>query len=108
MMSEKKRTWQEKLESLVTLAKSVGTYTNTDVGTEGRTTARCALYDAYADFCEWRHEEPYVADEIQQEIEQLRALLTHTISYVNVLEWYSGDMESILARAKALGVEVKE
>jgi hypothetical protein len=64
--SEKKRyTWEEKIESLVKLAKAVGRFTNTDRGTEGYKVTREHLFNAYDEFCEWRHEEPYVVDEIK-------------------------------------------
>lgn len=64
----KQYTWQEKIDNLVELAKAVGTYLKVEVedpGTDGHRDARTKLKDAYDTFCEWRHDEPFVADEIR-------------------------------------------
>lgn len=65
-------TWEEKIESLVTLAKAVGKYTDVEtecVGVEreadGYKEAWRQLEEAYEDFCQWRHDEPYIVDEIK-------------------------------------------
>lgn len=65
-------TWEEKIDSLVKLAKATGKYTNiiTEVGTDGYKEARQQLFDAYEEFCNWRHEEPYVVDEIKALVAQ--------------------------------------
>ncbi len=63
-------TWEEKIESLVKLAKAVGRFTNTDRGTEGYKVTREHLFRAYDEFCEWRHDEPYVVDEIKALLQQ--------------------------------------
>ena len=68
---EKHYTWEEKIESLVNLAKAVGRFTNTDRGTEGYKVTREHLVRAYDEFCEWRHDEPYVGDEIKRILEHL-------------------------------------
>ena len=65
MSAGKKYTWEEKIDSLVTLAKAVGRYTNAEIGTDYYRDARLKLFYAYDDFCQWRHEEPYVVDEIK-------------------------------------------
>lgn len=59
-------TWEEKIETLVKLAKAVGRFTNTDRGTEGYKITREHLIRAYDEFCEWRHDEPYLVDEIKE------------------------------------------
>ncbi len=70
-MSETKHyTWEEKIESLVKLAKAVGRFTNTDRGTEGYKVTREHLFAAYKEFCQWRHDEPYVVDEIKALLSQ--------------------------------------
>jgi hypothetical protein len=60
-------TWEEKIESLVRLAHAAGRYLNVESerGTDYFREARLALWEAYEEFCDWRHEEPYVVDEIQ-------------------------------------------
>lgn len=58
-------TWEEKIESLVKLAKTVGRYTNAEPGTDYHNDARRSLLDAYEVFCQWRHDEPYVVDDIK-------------------------------------------
>ncbi len=68
-MGGKEYTWEEKIESLVTLAKAVGRYTNTEPGTDGYREAGRQLEEAYEDFCQWRHDEPYVVDEIKALLE---------------------------------------
>jgi hypothetical protein len=62
-------TWEEKIDSLVRLAKAAGRYTNAEPGTDYYRDARRELFDAYEEFCQWRHEEPYVVDEIKQLLE---------------------------------------
>lgn len=66
------RTWEQKIESLVTLAKATGRYLDAEEGMISPSTgndyyndARRNVLDAYAEFCEWRHDEPYVVDEIK-------------------------------------------
>ena len=58
-------TWEEKIDSLAKLAKAAGRFLNTDQGTAGYQEARGHLLAVYVEFCEWRHEEPYVVDEIK-------------------------------------------
>lgn len=58
-------TWEEKIESLVTLAKAAGRYTNAEAGTDYCKDAHRKLLDTYEDFCQWRHDEPYIVDEIK-------------------------------------------
>lgn len=60
-------TWEEKIESLVKLAKAAGRYINdeTEHGTDYAEDARRRLLEAYEEFCHWRHDEPYVVDEIK-------------------------------------------
>lgn len=58
-------TWEEKIEILVKLAKAVGRYTNAEPGTDYHNDARRGLFDAYEEFCQWRHDEPYVIGEIK-------------------------------------------
>lgn len=62
--------WQEKINQLVTLAKAVGRYTH--VETDGYQEARQRLFDVYEAFCQWRHDEPYVVDEITELLDTLR------------------------------------
>ena len=69
-MNEKKHyTWEEKIDSLVKLAKVVGSYieaSREDPGSDGYKELRRKLLEAYDEFCEWRHDEPYVVDEIKE------------------------------------------
>jgi hypothetical protein len=65
MSTEGRYTWEQKIESLVTLAKAAGRFLNTDQGTEGHKATRGHLLAVYAAFCEWRHDEPYAVDEIK-------------------------------------------
>lgn len=58
-------TWEEKIESLVKLAKAAGRFLDAERGTEGYQVTREHLMSAYDEFCDWRHEEPYVVDEIK-------------------------------------------
>jgi len=72
-MSEKRLTWEEKIDSLVKLAKSAGRYINSEEIDLLSPSTRYDYYrdaqrkfrDAYYEFCEWRHDEPYVVDEIK-------------------------------------------
>jgi hypothetical protein len=62
-------TWEEKIDSLVKLAKAAGAFLNSEPRTEYRAEMHRKMDDAYIEFCEWRHEEPYVVDEIKQLLE---------------------------------------
>jgi hypothetical protein len=64
-MGEKHYTWEEKIESLVKLAKAAGRYVNSREGTDYNEEAMFNLREAYDEFCQWRHDEPYVVDEIK-------------------------------------------
>jgi len=59
-------TWEEKIDNLVKLAKAAGRYLNSrdEQGTDYNEEAMFNLREAYDEFCEWRHDEPYVVDEI--------------------------------------------
>jgi len=66
--SEPKRyTWEEKIDSLVKLAKAAGRYLNSrdEQGTDYNEETIYNLREAYEEFCQWRHDEPYVVDEIK-------------------------------------------
>jgi len=67
--SETKRyTWEEKIDNLVRMAKVVGTYLEVEIedpGSDGHKATREKLKETYLEFCEWRHDEPYVVDEIK-------------------------------------------
>lgn len=67
MTETKHYTWEEKIDSLVKLAKAAGRYINSrdEQGTDYNIEAMFSLRDAYEEFCEWRHDEPYVVDEIK-------------------------------------------
>jgi hypothetical protein len=62
--------WEEKIENLVKLAKAAGRYINSrdELGTDYNNEAMFNLRDTYDEFCEWRHDEPYIVDEIKQKI----------------------------------------
>ncbi|HZU01544.1 MAG TPA: hypothetical protein VFA10_17885 [Ktedonobacteraceae bacterium] len=65
----KRYTWEEKIDCLAKLAKAAGVYLDVsidDPGTDYHKDARRRLMDAYEEFCQWRHEEPYVVDEIKE------------------------------------------
>jgi hypothetical protein len=62
-------TWEEKIESLVVVAKAAGRYLNAEPGTDYAADARMRLLEAYDAFCLWRHDEPYVVDEIKTLLE---------------------------------------
>jgi hypothetical protein len=68
-MTEQKMTWEQKVESLIKLAKATGRFINASPGEPGtddyRNDARKSLLAAYDEFCEWRHDDPYVVDEIK-------------------------------------------
>jgi hypothetical protein len=69
-MANKHYTLEEKIENLVTLAKAAGRYTEAETNAEGKADdylqdARRSLLEAYETFCEWRHEEPYIVDEVK-------------------------------------------
>ena len=65
-MQDKRYTWEEKIESLVRLAKAAGRFLNAEeVDSDYYKDARGHLFAMYAEFCEWRHDEPYVVDEIK-------------------------------------------
>lgn len=76
MSKTKPYTWEEKIESLVELAKAAGRYINseeTDLLTPSTRSdyyhdARRAFREAYEEFCQWRHDEPYVVDEIKHKL----------------------------------------
>ncbi len=65
----KKYTWEEKIDSLVRLAKSTGTFLHLlddkDYDSHTYKKMRQNILEAYDEFCDWRHEEPYVVDEIK-------------------------------------------
>ena len=61
-------TWEMKIDNMAKLAKEVGSYlevSREDPGSDGHKDARRRVKDAYDEFCEWRHDEPYVVDEIR-------------------------------------------
>lgn len=62
-------TWEEKIENLLKMAKLVGTYLEVEIevpGSDGHKEIRRKLDNEYAAFCDWRHSDPYVVDEIKQ------------------------------------------
>ncbi len=68
--SETKRyTWEEKIDGLAKLAKATGTFLHLldekDYDSQTYKKMRQNIYEAYDEFCEWRHDEPYVVDEIK-------------------------------------------
>jgi hypothetical protein len=65
MAEPKHYTWEEKIESLVKLAKAAGRYVNAEPGTDYCAEAYEKLKETYEQFCQWRHDEPYVVDEIK-------------------------------------------
>ena len=72
-MSETKHyTWEEKIDSLAKLAKAAGRYINSrdEMGTDYNEEAIFNLREAYEEFCQWRHDEPYVVDEIKALLSQ--------------------------------------
>jgi len=68
-MAEQKMTWEPKVESLVRLAKATGRFINASPSEPGTDDyyddARKGVIAAYDEFCEWRHDDPYVVDEIK-------------------------------------------
>jgi hypothetical protein len=65
-------TWEQKIDQLVSMAKLIGTYLEVEreePGSDGHKETRGALKDAFEQFCDWRHDEPYVADEIKKLID---------------------------------------
>jgi hypothetical protein len=74
----KRYTWEEKIESLVKLAKAAGRYINseeTDLLSPSTRSdyfhdAQRKFREAYYEFCDWRHDEPYVVDEIKAMLAQ--------------------------------------
>jgi hypothetical protein len=62
-------TWEEKIDSLVKLAKATGSFLHLiddkDFDSHTYKKMRQNIYDAYDEFCQWRHDEPYVVDEIK-------------------------------------------
>lgn len=68
----KRYTWEEKIDNLAALAKAVGRYLdaeeemiNPSIATDYYNDARGKLKDLYEEFCQWRHDERYVVDEIK-------------------------------------------
>ena len=61
-------TWEEKIDNLARLAKAAGRYINSrdELGSDYNEEAMFNLREAYEEFCQWRHEEPYVVDEIKE------------------------------------------
>lgn len=65
-------TWEEKIENLVCMAKLIGTYLEVEreePNSDGHRETRRHLKDAYEEFCAWRHDAPYVVDEIRTLLE---------------------------------------
>jgi hypothetical protein len=73
MAETKHYTWEEKIDSLAKLAKAAGAFLHLlDEKEYDSLTYKKRhqdVSDAYEEFCEWRHEEPYVVDEIKKLIE---------------------------------------
>src|SRR6266700_3461111 len=65
-------TWEEKIDNLAKLAKAAGRYINSrdELGSDYNNEAMFNLREAYEEFCQWRHEEPYVVDEIKALLSQ--------------------------------------
>src|SRR6266571_9205261 len=61
-------TWEEKIDNLAKLAKAAGSYINSrdELGSDYNNEAMFNLREAYEEFCQWRHDEPYVVDEIKE------------------------------------------
>src|SRR6266567_1776201 len=61
-------TWEEKIDNLAKLAKAAGSYINSrdELGSDYNNEAMFNLRETYEEFCRWRHEEPYVVDEIKE------------------------------------------
>src|SRR6266702_4186881 len=97
-------TWEEKIDNLAKLAKAAGRYINSrdELGSDYNNEAMFNLREAYEEFCQWRHEEPYVVDEIKELLvkennithlkgkpeaeESLADLLTAILNRLDILE----------------------
>ncbi len=97
-------TWEEKIDNLAKLAKAAGSYINSrdELGSDYNNEAMFNLREAYEEFCQWRHEEPYVVDEIKELLvkennithlkgkpeaeESLADLLTAILNRLDILE----------------------
>ncbi len=67
-------TWEEKIENLVRLAKAAGCFLDAEAGTDYARDVRQKLDAAYQQFCDWRHDEPYVVDEIKALLSEKEAI----------------------------------
>jgi hypothetical protein len=80
MSDERKHyTWEEKIDNLAEIAKAVGSYLDEEVQTYGTDyfhDVRRRLLAAYDTFCDWRHDEPYVVDEIKALLAQYAKLIS--------------------------------
>ncbi len=64
----KRYTWEEKIDNLARIAKEVGVYLDVEIeepGSDYTRDVRRSLMTAYEEFCQWRHDEPCVVDEIK-------------------------------------------
>ncbi len=69
----KRYTWEQKIDNLARVAKEVGVYLDAEIeapGSDYTCDTRRRLMAAYEEFCQWRHEEPCVIDEIKALIAQ--------------------------------------
>ena len=70
--------WEQKIDALVRIAKEVDVYLDAEIQaprSDYTHDVRMRLIEMCEEFCQWRHDEPYVVDEIKGLLDQQRELL---------------------------------
>src|SRR6266567_1290172 len=96
-------TWEEKIDNLAKLAKAAGSYINSrdELGSDYNNEAMFNLREAYEEFCQWRHDEPYVVDEIKELLVK-ESNITHLKGKPEVEESLADLLTAILNRLDIL------
>lgn len=89
-------TWEEKIDNLARLAKEIGVYLDVEreePGSDYCRDVRRRLTEAYEEFCQWRHDETWIVDEMRYEhcwhIPPSRTVREH-IDAISTMERTSG------------------
>jgi len=92
--------WKKKIKDLFRLLHAVGSFTNS--GDEGEQPYREELFAAYDAICQWRHDKPYLDDEIDS---LLQARDERAVEIVNSMsldtdEWIDSRVSDAFAKTK--------
>jgi hypothetical protein len=108
--------WKKKIKDLFRLLHAVGSFTNS--GDEGEQPYREELFAAYDAICQWRHDKPYLDDEIEALLQARDERAVKILERLKVnlsgteWEWFgeelNGDIDKVITAIRANRSERRE